>query len=403
MPQAESNNAQYKNELKIIGTADNGELALDCTITWDTWFNKRSQKFVQWTDITGMVYGLGFNSETDLNEFMDTFLELKQKISNAQNNVHPLPSGRQQPEWSRGLHHSQQPQQQQQHQQTTSPGDRNDRAPDYNAAMARGSVSSATSQYPANLLSEQATTNGTSNITANDNPRLPSRSQSSTGPLIGKLDNSVVDANDSARSVGRATPSDVEDSHSVHSEHQIKEQLRYENERLKQALEESSKNASLWQNELLNLRTNNVKLTQALQESKAHVEEWEKELLSLRDWNKELQMRLASLESKGENGNPDAERDAELNKYKNYANEVEKELKRKDNELEKLQKAMEQMEIKGSVARQNGDSNSDIMRNDSELKQKLDVLVAKLESKTHELVSVQKELAQCVHMMAENS
>lgn len=366
---------QNKKELKIIGTADNGELALDCVVAWDTVFNKRSQKFVQWPDQTGMVYGLGFNSEADLNEFIETFMEFQQKIFSNNLNV-----DRQRTDWNASQ------------QQSVNPSEMNGRVvADHNTNVSRTSSSNLTSQYSNTL---QGINNNIGDGGLNDNMRYPQRSQSTTVLQTNKYGGTLADANGAVAPTNRVSP-DVDDSHSVQSE-----QLKYENERLRQALEESSKNAVVWQNELLNLRTNNVKLTQALQESKAHVEEWEKELVSLRDTNKQLQMRVMWLESKGDS-KCDTDLNDEHDKYKNYNDEIHNELRRKDSELEKLRKALEQMEVKNTATSQNGDSNTDILSNNSGLKQKLDVIAAKLQARTHELNNVQKELTQLVDKIHE--
>lgn len=50
--------------------------------------------------------------------------------------------------------------------------------------------------------------------------------------------------------------------------------LKYENERLKKALETSNANKSKWESELTTLRNTNVRLTTALQDSAKNVEQW---------------------------------------------------------------------------------------------------------------------------------
>ena len=55
-------------------------------------------------------------------------------------------------------------------------------------------------------------------------------------------------------------------------------QLKYENDRLKLALAQSSANAKKWEVELSTLKNNNARLTSALQESTSNVEEWKRQL-----------------------------------------------------------------------------------------------------------------------------
>lgn len=69
-------------------------------------------------------------------------------------------------------------------------------------------------------------------------------------------------------------------------------QLRYENDRLKLALAQSSANAKKWEIELLTLKNNNTRLTNALQESTANVEEWKRQLQALKDENSKMKIKV---------------------------------------------------------------------------------------------------------------
>ncbi|XP_033108861.1 homer protein homolog 2-like isoform X1 [Anneissia japonica] len=74
-------------------------------------------------------------------------------------------------------------------------------------------------------------------------------------------------------------------------------QLKYENDRLKIALAQSSANAKKWELELQTLKNNNARLTTALQESTANVEEWKKQLSAYKEENARLKKRTSDLES----------------------------------------------------------------------------------------------------------
>ena len=74
-------------------------------------------------------------------------------------------------------------------------------------------------------------------------------------------------------------------------------QLRYENDRLKLALAQSSANAKKWEIELLTLKNNNTRLTNALQESTANVEEWKRQLQALKDENQKLKQSVSAAAS----------------------------------------------------------------------------------------------------------
>ncbi|ESO87563.1 hypothetical protein LOTGIDRAFT_127578, partial [Lottia gigantea] len=64
---------------------------------------------------------------------------------------------------------------------------------------------------------------------------------------------------------------------------QTEVQLKYENDRLKLALAQSSGNAKKWEVELQTLKNNNARLTAALQESTSNVDEWKKQLASYKE------------------------------------------------------------------------------------------------------------------------
>lgn len=411
--------AQYERELKILGTNETGENVLDATIMPKTTFTKRSQKFGQWIDHTGTVYGLGFNSEAELTEFVDTFQQLQQQI---------LSQPTTQSQSLRGAGPQNEPLQQQQSQRAQlvqndrpawqtqqnpiSNGNKNNISENdgrYVPSSGRAStVSSVNQQFSSNTLAHpghqikrqpvQAQTlrpsNGgdpSLNNSATENNGTNSLSNVSAYPrsqsMFGLQSGRTSHSNNSA---GKSTP-DEEHSPLSQNDWQIRDQLKYENERLKQALEESSKNAIIWHNELLNLRTNNVKLTQALQESKAHVEQWERELYSLRNDNKELHLKLKALESVSD---PEKASDykKEVQKYKSYMEEVQDELRKKESEIEELQRSMEELELKRSYNSNGGPSHEE----SSISSQKLNLINAKLEAKVNDLVNIQREFSQLI-------
>ncbi|XP_067667178.1 homer protein homolog 2-like isoform X2 [Haliotis asinina] len=82
-------------------------------------------------------------------------------------------------------------------------------------------------------------------------------------------------------------------------------QLKYENDRLKLALAQSSSNAKKWEVELQTLKNNNARLTAALQESTSNVEEWQKQLAAYREDNSVMKKKVAEMEQKGGSGASD--------------------------------------------------------------------------------------------------
>lgn len=411
-----SNSAEHraKRELKIIGTNEAGNTVLDAVITPSTVFNRRSQKFGQWNDPTGEVYGLGFNSEGELASFAKTFSQLQNDVLLAQNHnnttaktiAHPErpastwvqqqydigntseTNGRSAP--TNVSHNSGISQQQQQQYSNVVAHTAGPQNPQQQQEAGRSSNPTG----PSSSYSNNKQTNGNNN----DSLHYP-RSQS----MFGMTKNSSFAARESNGNafghVIKNTPEPGASPLPGANDWHIRDQLKYENERLKQALEESSKNAQIWNKELLNLRTNNVKLTQALQESKAHVEEWERELVNLRKENKELKSRLTSLESHNGLEKGDDLRE-DLYKYKGYVEECQNELKRKEDEVETMRKEMEKLQMKASDTshQSNGghtdDKNPDDVTIKPHQKQKFDVINAKLEAKLGDLINVQKEFSQ---------
>lgn len=76
-------------------------------------------------------------------------------------------------------------------------------------------------------------------------------------------------------------------------------QLKYENDRLKLALAQSSANAKKWEVELTTLKNNNARLTAALQESTANVEEWKKQLATYKEENARLRKKASERDQDG--------------------------------------------------------------------------------------------------------
>lgn len=118
-------------------------------------------------------------------------------------------------------------------------------------------------------------------------------------------------------------------------------QLRYENDRLKLALAQSSANAKKWEVELQTLKNNNARLTCALQESTSNVEEWQRQLQALKEENSVLRAKNTELEAS--HGNPDAiaELRKEINSLRIRSDLLDREGKQKDKELEALKRKLE--------------------------------------------------------------
>ena len=111
-------------------------------------------------------------------------------------------------------------------------------------------------------------------------------------------------------------------------------QLKYENDRLKLALAQSSANAKKWEVELQTLKNNNVRLTSALQESTSNVEEWKRQLQSYKEENSRLKMSL--MEAEAGRGNCDIDAVAELRKLRGHVDDLEHQVDDKNDEIKRL-------------------------------------------------------------------
>ncbi|XP_027204092.1 homer protein [Dermatophagoides pteronyssinus] len=297
---------------------------INSTIVPNMTFTKTSQKFGQWSDIrANTVYGLGFSSEPELNRFIEKFQEVKEATRIAQQKA-LQPNG--------------------------------------------------------NITNTGATAAVNHSLSARDSPRLSSeyqndilmsksllphqRSQSLSGLQAKNLTDSPKYRNRDKQISSVTLPQSSNEA-----------QLRYENERLKLALAQSSTNAKKWEIELQTLKSNNTRLTNALQESTANVEEWKRQLQSLKDENTKMKHKILELEAS--HGNPEAIADLrkEIHHYRTHCENLETEIKQKDCEIDLLKKRLEeQCQLYGS-SNQKVDDKIKILLNDNEnLRQQLNRL-----------------------------
>ncbi|XP_046859903.1 homer protein homolog 2-like isoform X1 [Xenia sp. Carnegie-2017] len=137
-------------------------------------------------------------------------------------------------------------------------------------------------------------------------------------------------------STGSANQDEVPpSSNSSKTSNSIDAQLKYENDKLKLALAQSSANAKKWETELQNLRNNNARLTTALQESTSNVEEWKKQLLMYKEENEHLRLRVQEL-TKKENAEGFSQIQAEKNSLESKVGRLEKSLEQQSNEIAKM-------------------------------------------------------------------
>merc|ERR1719400_211151 len=151
-------------------------------------------------------------------------------------------------------------------------------------------------------------------------------------------------------------------------------QLKYENDRLKLALAQSSANAKKWEVELSTLKNNNARLTSALQESTANVEEWKRQLHSYKEENTRLKVGLIELEAG--RGNCDFNALSELRNLKSRIEELESEIRERDEEVRVLKDTAQQKLING----EDGDSSKHLQTENETLKKTLEKVQSQLET-----------------------
>ncbi|KAJ8682391.1 hypothetical protein QAD02_018183 [Eretmocerus hayati] len=266
-----------------IISVEGSKAVINSTITPTMTFTKTSQKFGQWSDVrANTVYGLGFSSESELGKFIEKFNEVKEatkqanaKIQTNSSSVTPATSANVSPITSRSC----------------MPSSDQDLIEPPNSSMINSNMSASNNPNPnANMISAQnsiSSVGGSPCLQVKEDDYktvVHSRSQS-----ISQQSNT-----DSPQHQGK---SQQMNSNVGHGGQSADMQLKYENDRLKMALAQSSANAKKWEIELATLKTNNARLTSALQESTANVDEWKRQLQLYKEENARVKARYADLEA----------------------------------------------------------------------------------------------------------
>uniref|UniRef100_A0A2M4BR77 Putative homer n=1 Tax=Anopheles marajoara TaxID=58244 RepID=A0A2M4BR77_9DIPT len=239
-----------RNLYRII-SVEGSKAVINSTITPNMTFTQTSQKFGQWSDVrANTVYGLGFASEAELGKFIVKFQEVKEATKDALNKAS---------------------------------ANGNSAAASANASpiTARASANSGDIFESGNLEPPLAPANPITTTCKTDSPSH-NISETNANNLTNEL--KQLSINNSSSSDGTVTST-------------TEQQLKYENERLKHALAQSSANAKKWEIELATLKSNNLRLTSALQESTANVDEWKRQLHSYKEENQRLKLRYQDLEA----------------------------------------------------------------------------------------------------------
>ncbi|KDR16581.1 homer protein homolog 2 isoform X2 [Zootermopsis nevadensis] len=329
-----------------IISVEGTKAVINSTITPNMTFTKTSQKFGQWSDVrANTVYGLGFSSEAELTKFIEKFQEVKEATRQAASKpttngtggstgtgVTPVTSANASPITARACVPPPRSTE-----TLLPPSDSTlllDPPNSTNTTTASSHNSTINSPAPAaasTVVSNNAVPNVVIGGSAGDSSTLKSsmtahqRSQSLSGLQPGES------PKHQAKTTGDKPPAPAAVVTAI-----FFSQLKYENDRLKLALAQSSANAKKWEIELATLKNNNMRLTSALQESTANVEEWKRQLHSYKEENQRMKTKYIELEAAKGSTEAAAELRKELQSLRSRVESLEQELKTKDEEIKRL-------------------------------------------------------------------
>lgn len=271
-----------------IISVEGQKAVINSTVTPNMTFTKTSQKFGQWSDIrANTVYGLGFSSEAELQKFIDKFNEVKEATRNTLSNKSSSNGGN-----------------------VTTPVTSANASP----ITARASNVADSNDHLSESLGNVA-------------PPPQDIKMEDDLPHVRNLSVSNIQPNES--------PSHQNKNENKYSSTEM--QLKYDNDRLKLALAQSSANAKKWEIELATLKSNNARLTSALQESTANVEEWKRQLASLKEENMRMKAKYQNdLENSSGGGDIADKLRKEVHALRIKVEQLEAEIETKSSDL-KLQ------------------------------------------------------------------
>ncbi|XP_071540651.1 uncharacterized protein [Panulirus ornatus] len=313
-------------QLYRIISVEGTKAVINSTITPNMMFTKTSQKFGQWSDMrANTVYGLGFSTEAELNKFIEKFQEVKEATRSGKTNGTISGGGGGGVNVGAGggsgvgaVSSSSGPAS-----ATASP--LTSRAKIQQDST--GEVNTVTSGLDHLALANSNDINATllkSSLVAHQRSQSLSGSQASKqwhpppemtsdmelisqGLRLQPAGESPKHKQGGGGGGGGGGGSDKVGTTGAGSNVDTQMQLKYENDRLKLALAQSSANAKKWEIELNSLKTTNARLTSALQESTANVEEWKKQLQTYKEENNRMKTRIHELDAGGRIGMGESE------------------------------------------------------------------------------------------------
>ncbi|XP_078699025.1 uncharacterized protein LOC144926271 isoform X2 [Branchiostoma floridae x Branchiostoma belcheri] len=357
-----------------IISVDGSKAIINSTITPNMTYTKTSQKFVQWADIrANTVYGLGFAEEPELSKFLVKFQEAKESAKQEVERIRArnspgTPRSSRQSLQQRDKANGVSPPVQHGNTVPMAPGTpkemrkAKDKQQDDDTHVQSDEITPESANQEEEFIEkfQDAKQSARQEV-----ERIRAQSGGST-PQTPHTPQKTPTVNGTATSQGLAGtfPRDHRSSQSLNLPPENPEsfhdradgksdngpltadsQLKYENDRLKIALAQSSANAKKWEVELQTLKNNNTRLTTALQESTANVEEWKKQLAAYKEENDSMKKKLVAMEGAGAQD----QLDVVLREKAQLAEEVER-LKtaglKKDKELERLQEEVEALKMR---------------------------------------------------------
>ncbi|XP_049831251.1 homer protein homolog 2 isoform X7 [Schistocerca gregaria] len=393
-----------------IISVEGTKAVINSTITPNMTFTKTSQKFGQWSDVrANTVYGLGFSSEAELNKFIEKFQEVKDATrlaatkalaNGAATGATPVTSANASPVTARAC---------------------------ATASAAAGSHAHPIGDGP--LLEPPASSNpgpgsAVNSVAVAAPPGTVVAAAPSSGPVNSghnQSHNQSHNQNQNQNQAGESpkhqpksgdkSPAPVSAATPAIANLPPEAQLKYENDRLKLALAQSSANAKKWEVELATLKSNNVRLTSALQESTANVEEWKRQLHSYKEENQRIKTKYIELEAAKGNADAAAELRKELQALRQRVETLEHELKVKDDEVKRLGKQQaapdqqsrsqderiknlqqENAELQAAVSLAQAQLETALAAQESQ-RRVLDTLNAQLAAQLAELAGIHREIA----------
>lgn len=278
-----------------IISVEGSKAVINSTVTQNMTFTKTSQKFGQWSDIrANTVYGLGFSSEAELGKFIDKFQEVKEATRTAVSKV---------------------------------------------TANGGSAVTPVTSANASPITSRAALPPPEQDQLLEPPPSgaLITNAKDEDVPHQRSLSVSTLQANDSPSHTVKADKNPYGGGGGGAQATPIDVQLKYENDRLKLALAQSSANAKKWEIELATLKSNNARLTSALQESTANVDEWKRQLQCYKEENMRMKAKYqADLENFKGGGDISDELRKEIQALRHRVEQLETELDNKNDEVKAL-------------------------------------------------------------------